>query len=389
MPPRRAPAAPATEDDRVERMANSMNVMAAAINAQTTAKTQRDLEKREREVLAAGTRVLTSFSNQNPPKFTGEGGPAAADLWLQSVEKIMGAIHCPEEEMVTLATYQLRGDAEYWWGNASQLMEAAFEEFTWENFKRKFLAKYFPETARERYGEEFLKLVQGGLTVEAYAKKFESLSRFFRFFRDGIDEAYMCRRFQGGLRYELQDAVVPLGIRQFQVLVEKCQEIEDMRSKRANRQGGFVAGGPSRPSHHNSNRGGRGVKPYNRPQGNRGPPIAGNQGNQENPGRVKQSCYKCGEEGHYANNCGTKSLTCYNCQRQGHYAWECRAPRKEAPPANVAQGGRPTAKGRVYVMGAEGGEQAGNAIHEDCQIADDIHERGAVGHEDEFDLERS
>ncbi|MCI65186.1 hypothetical protein A2U01_0086444, partial [Trifolium medium] len=29
MPPRRAPAIPATEDDRVERMANSMNVMVA------------------------------------------------------------------------------------------------------------------------------------------------------------------------------------------------------------------------------------------------------------------------------------------------------------------------------------------------------------------------
>ncbi|MCI60337.1 hypothetical protein A2U01_0081593, partial [Trifolium medium] len=28
MPPRQAPAAPATEDDRVERMANSTNVMA-------------------------------------------------------------------------------------------------------------------------------------------------------------------------------------------------------------------------------------------------------------------------------------------------------------------------------------------------------------------------
>ncbi|MCI86917.1 hypothetical protein A2U01_0108198, partial [Trifolium medium] len=35
MPPRRAPAVPAMEDDRVERMANSMNVMAAAVTAQT------------------------------------------------------------------------------------------------------------------------------------------------------------------------------------------------------------------------------------------------------------------------------------------------------------------------------------------------------------------
>ncbi|MCI70919.1 hypothetical protein A2U01_0092182, partial [Trifolium medium] len=29
------------------------------------------------------------------------------------------------------------------------MMEGAYEEFTWENFKRRFLAKYFPETARE------------------------------------------------------------------------------------------------------------------------------------------------------------------------------------------------------------------------------------------------
>ncbi|MCI78289.1 gag polyprotein, partial [Trifolium medium] len=68
-----------------------MNVMAAAVTAQTNAKMQRDLEKREREVLAAETRVLTSFNNQNPPKFRGDGGPAAADLWLQAMEKILGA----------------------------------------------------------------------------------------------------------------------------------------------------------------------------------------------------------------------------------------------------------------------------------------------------------
>ncbi|MCI30502.1 gag polyprotein, partial [Trifolium medium] len=81
MPLRRAPAVLVTEDDRVERMANSMNLMEAAVTAQTNAKTQRDMEKREREVLAAGNRVLTSINSQNPPKFRGDGGPAAADLW--------------------------------------------------------------------------------------------------------------------------------------------------------------------------------------------------------------------------------------------------------------------------------------------------------------------
>ncbi|MCI54401.1 gag polyprotein, partial [Trifolium medium] len=77
-----------------------------------------------------------------------------------------------------------------------------------------------------------------------------------------------------------QDAVVPLGIRQFQVLVEKCQEIEDMRSKRVNRQGGFSAGGPSRPSHQGQNRGRQRSRPYNRPQNNRGSHSYGSQGTQ-------------------------------------------------------------------------------------------------------------
>ncbi|MCI58834.1 gag polyprotein, partial [Trifolium medium] len=64
---------------------NMLPRRAPVVTAQTNAKTQRDLEKREREVLATGTRVLTSFNNQSPPKFRGDGGPAAADLWLQAI----------------------------------------------------------------------------------------------------------------------------------------------------------------------------------------------------------------------------------------------------------------------------------------------------------------
>ncbi|KAK2436442.1 hypothetical protein QL285_021436 [Trifolium repens] len=262
-----------------------MNAMAATLTAQAHAKAQRDMEKREREILAAGSRVLTSFNHQSPPKYNGEGGPDAADLWLQAMEKISGAIHCPEGEKVTLATYQLSGGSEYWWKSTSLMMEAAHEEINWVSFKRNFLAKYFPETARERYGEEFLRLRQGGMNVEAYAKKFESLSRFFRFFRDGVDETYMCRRFQDGLRYELQDSVIPLGIRNFQVLVDKCQEIEDMKNKRVNRNVNSTAGGPSRPSNQAQNRGRRGNKPYNRPQNNQGQDRSVNQGN---PNAVRQ-----------------------------------------------------------------------------------------------------
>ncbi|KAK2388388.1 cleavage and polyadenylation specificity factor subunit [Trifolium repens] len=368
MPPRRAPAAPRADDNEMYQMAHAMNTMAVAVTAQTHAKAQRDVEKREREIIAAGSRLLTSFNHQAPPKFSGEGGPDTADLWFQVIERIFGAIHCPEGEKVTLATYQLQGSSEYWWGNTRLIMGAAYEEINWENFKRRFLAKYFPETARERYGEEFLQLRQGGVNVEAYAKKFESLSRYFRFFRDGIDEAYMCRRFQDGLRYELQDAVVPLGIRQFQVLVEKCQEVEDMRNKRVNRQGSFSAGEPSNSSGQtqssSQNQRRQGNKPYNRPQDNQGPTRSVNTGTRGNQSGGKLTCRRCGQEGHYVNDCKSSGTVCYNCQRPGHFARDCKAP-KAGSSADVAQGTRPAARGGAYCMGTGVSGQTGNAIQED------------------------
>jgi hypothetical protein len=43
------------------------------------------------------------------------------------------------------------------------------------------------------------------------------------------------------------------------------------------------------------------------------------------------NCFKCGNPGHIANNCG-KGLTCFNCGKGEHYARDCPEPKKETKP---------------------------------------------------------
>src|ERR1044072_8365156 len=106
------------------------------------------------------------------------------------------------------------------------------------------------------------------MTVDEYASKLESLARYFRFFNDRVDESYMCERFLGGLRYDIEESVRPLGIRDFQPLVEKSREVETMKNRGSGKQN---AGGPVKMK--TSQPGGsyqgkqHQKKPYQRPAG--------------------------------------------------------------------------------------------------------------------------
>ena len=49
---------------------------------------------------------------------------------------------------------------------------------TWEEFKKLFNGKYFPDSVRVSKRTEFASLKQGKMTVTEYVQRFEELSRF-------------------------------------------------------------------------------------------------------------------------------------------------------------------------------------------------------------------
>ena len=101
---------------------------------------------------------LDRFQRNNPPTFSGGYNPDGAQTWIREIEKIFRVMACPEEQKVPFGTYTLVEEAEYWWENTRQRLEAENQLVIWEAFKEVFLEKYFPEDVRNKKEMEFLEL---------------------------------------------------------------------------------------------------------------------------------------------------------------------------------------------------------------------------------------
>ena len=138
-----------------------------------------------------------------------------------------------------------------------KMMEDREEHVTWENFKVRFLEKYFPDIVRYAKEIEFMQLEQGNLSVTQYATRFKHLARFYT---QTMTEAWRCRKFEFGLKQELKEVVIPMSIRDFLALVEKAKVVESLKS--SSKLAKHQVGGPSKSMPKYEDR----KKPYFRPQ---------------------------------------------------------------------------------------------------------------------------
>ena len=121
-------------------------------------------------------KLLKDFKEQDPPSFDGKPDPAAAELWIESVEKKFDILDIPQRFRVEFATYMFEGPATQWW--RMQLDDLGNRNLTWQEFENMFLSYYVPEDYRLGKVNDFFELTQGNMSVAEYQAKFVNLSRY-------------------------------------------------------------------------------------------------------------------------------------------------------------------------------------------------------------------
>lgn len=119
--------------------------------------------------------------------------------------------------------HMLAEEADDWWINTRQVLDAAAKALTWAVFSREFIRKYFPEDVRGKKEIEFLELKQGNLLVTEYATRFVELAKFYPHYSQATVEFSKCIKFENRLSPKIKQAIRYQQIKRFLDLVNICR----------------------------------------------------------------------------------------------------------------------------------------------------------------------
>ncbi|XP_077232116.1 uncharacterized protein LOC143866802 [Tasmannia lanceolata] len=265
--------------------------------------------------------ILEQFIRQHPAAFSGTTDPLEAERWIHSIEKIFSVIDCTSQQRVRLATYRLDGDADQWWNLVRNTKtEEEMNAMCWNEFKRIFLEKYFPQPLKAQLVGEFISLKQEeGETVSQYEAKFTRLARYATHLVTDVQSKV--DKFQYGLKPSVRRALAALDFQSYEAVVRCALKVEiehlDFQQSK-NKLTGVKRTNESQP-------GGSGTKRPNVKE-------AGDQ----------QHCSKCGKR--HGGVCYAGTRKCFQCRMEGHVAKDCKTVPKQEQNPTLTRNSQPTLK---------------------------------------------
>jgi hypothetical protein len=167
--------------------------------------------------------TLQEFVRLNPTIFRNSEQPLDADDWLCDIAFEMESANVAPDNLVTFASYFLKGPAAQWWFTHRRSLPAG-TVVTWIEFQTAFHARYIPQGIMDRKKREFRNLTQGSKTVEAYQREFLNLSRYAE--EDVATDARRQEKFRYGLHPDLKLALAAQDFIDFATLVNKAILVE-------------------------------------------------------------------------------------------------------------------------------------------------------------------
>ncbi|XP_062073472.1 uncharacterized protein LOC133777748 [Humulus lupulus] len=149
---------------------------------------------------------------------------------MSMITTILDFMRVTSNERVACATYMFWEDARIWWEVITQTRNV--NALSWEEFQTLFHEKYYNDAIRAAKVEEFIRLLQGGLSVTECALKFDRLAKFAMELvpTDGTQRERFLQGLQPRLARDVRITTVA-GVTTYAQVVEKALTAESPENK--------------------------------------------------------------------------------------------------------------------------------------------------------------
>lgn len=120
----------------------------------------------------------------------------------------------------------LQDSASDWSEGVARIHQGELDFQTWENFKKEFLWKYFPNSKRNKLENEFFNLKEGLKTVDEYETEFDRLSKCVTSLV--LTDESRANMFAEGLANHIRPQLTGLNVTTYSDMVSRAKGIDSI-----------------------------------------------------------------------------------------------------------------------------------------------------------------